>query len=48
MNNEYYFEFLRSLYVTINFREKFDKKNIIKVENDIKAEFKRFIFDDHQ
>ncbi len=47
VNNENNFDFLHSLYVTINFRE-FDNDNVFTAEENIKAEFKRYIFSDEQ
>ena len=47
VNNENNFDFLHSLYVTINFRE-FDNDNVFTAEENIKAEFKRSIFSDEQ
>ena len=47
VNNENNFDFLHSLYVTINFRE-FDNDNVSIVEENIKAEFKSHIFSGEQ
>ena len=47
VNKENNFDFLHSLYVTINFRE-FDNDNVFTAEENIKAEFKRYIFSDEQ